>query len=257
MADIVGVPGAYPLRPGGTWDSRSGTATNQRWRCSTREIALAVVGQLRLAGISSSYEPEGEGPSYIVTARMGDNNDATSKDLELQEVWDVEGSDLEKSIWAHPKTAQLMADFLSGGIPTDTYVKVKQDILGLADGSLNLNQVQWFPDATPLAKQLIRAVVLGVDSYQVSQYVVTRTRTYARGATIDPKIQENVGSIFTAASFLTNETPPTWVQALIPTSGYWKKQTPKGRDQSDGKVVVVSEWWYAESYDPYLYSNPI
>lgn len=249
MATHVGTHDLITLQPRERWTPRGGRVTEPRTKMLNTSVA-AFTANLRDQGYSYEVEPLGESPFSIVTT-LSVQEDATETTI-LADLWELDGNDLEKSIWELPKVKEQMEAITDIG----DRAAVRNGIEAIVRGGV---EYSW-SDASSFSRDvydgLIKSLIAGVEAFPVSTYVLRRTITLPARTTLAPAFEYS-NKIFTSASLVAYETtiPSNLVSAL--PAGYWQKKTPTAAQQSDGRWVYRVEYWWAQEFDEFLYETAI
>jgi hypothetical protein len=216
---------------------------------------------LRANGYAYEVEPLGESPYSIVTT-LAVEPDATA-DTILNDLWELDGNDLEKDYWSAPAVNAWLGDLnltqranvraiveryvREGGKETEF-----RDDVSIALGGDGLPIVS--PASDAILDLIVSDLVAGTQSFAVSAYVLRRSITVPAGTNIGPSFS-NANRIFTSAQLVSVEpTIPLNLRATLP-DGYWQKKTPSASQQPDGRWVYRVEYWWAEEYSTMLYET--
>ena len=249
MPTHVGTYDLITLQPRERWTPRGGRVTEPRTKMLNTSVAT-FTATLRSNGYAYEVEPLGESPFSIVTT-LAVQEDATDTTV-LADLWELDGNDLEKSIWELPKVKQQMEAITD---LTDR-ATVRNDIEGIVRGEV---EYSW-SDASSFSRDvydgLIKSLIAGVEAFPVSTYVLRRTITLPSNTALAPAFQYS-NQIFTTASLVGYETTiPSNLRSALPV-GYWQKKTPTAAQQSDGRWVYRVEYWWAAEFDEFLYETAI
>lgn len=260
MAQHQGTYDAISLQPAQRWTPRGGFITNPRTKLLNTSVA-SFTASLRANGYAYEVEPLGESPYSIVTT-LAVEPDATA-DTILNDLWELDGNDLEKDYWNAPS----VKEFLSVGNSlqkadvkriVETFVREGGDVddmtrevaRALTVGARNTLTAE--EDA--ILNLIVADLVAGTQSFAVATYVLRRTVTVPAGTTLAPSFG-NANKIFTSAQLVATETTiPLNLRASLP-DGYWQKKTPTASQQPDGRWVYRVEYWWAEEYSTMLYET--
>lgn len=249
MPTHVGTYDLITLQPRERWTPRGGRVTEPRTKMLNTSVA-AFTATLRSNGYAYEVEPLGESPFSIVTT-LAVQEDATDTTI-LADLWELDGNDLEKSIWELPKVKEQMEAITD---LTDR-ATVRNDIEAIVRGEV---EYSW-SDASSFSRDvydgLIKSLIAGVEAFPVSTYVLRRTITLPSNTALAPAFQYS-NQIFTTASLVGYETTiPANLTSALPV-GYWQKKTPTAAQQSDGRWVYRVEYWWAAEFDEFLYEAAI
>lgn len=245
MPTHVGTYDLITLTPRERWTPRGGRVTEPRTKMLNTSVA-AFTATLRSNGYAYEVEPLGESPFSIVTT-LAVQEDATDTTI-LADLWELDGNDLEKSIWELPKVKEQMEAITD---LTDR-ATVRNDIEAIVRGEV---EYSW-SDASSFSRDvydgLIKSLIAGVEAFPVSTYVLRRTITLPSNTALAPAFQYS-NQIFTTASLVGYETTiPANLRTALPV-GYWQKKTPTAAQQNDGRWVYRVEYWWAAEFDEFLY----
>lgn len=245
MATHVGTYDGIALQPRERWTPRTGRVTEPRTKLLNASVA-AHTASLRAAGYSYEVEPLGESPYSIVTT-LAVAEDATPTTI-LADLWEIDGNDLEKSIWELPAVKTQMERTTDLEERARIRYNIEQFVKGEAtDGATTPANFD-----SSVYTALIKSLLSGVESFPVSTYVLRRTITVPAGTTLSP-VFTNSNRIYTTAALLAFETTiPSNLRSDLP-GGFWQKKTPTAGQQSDGRWQYRVEYWYAEDFDEFIY----
>lgn len=196
----------------------------------------------------SEYSVEDEGDLVIVravyTADIPERIGNPSDDGLLDRSWELEGDDLEMSLWGHPKIIAATA-----GDTTSEAVALRVLVDKLLTG-----EVTEIPGTTDL-DELVKRLANGTESYLESRFVLRKVETVRKNSSIRPSFT-NVNRVFTYAALLSSE-PSLSYENLIQASGLtslsWLKGTPRVRPTQDGLWQVEQEYKGAQQWDSWIY----
>lgn len=260
MAQHQGTYDAISLQPAQRWTPRGGFITNPRTKLLNTSVA-SFTASLRANGYAYEVEPLGESPYSIVTT-LAVEPDATS-DTILNDLWELDGNDLEKDYWSAPAVEAWLAALdltqranvrsiveryvREGGDQSDFENEVAGALAGGAGTGLN-------PSDKAILDLIVSDLAAGTQSYAIAAYVLRRSVTVPAGTTLAPSFG-NANKIFTSAQLVATETTiPLNLRASLP-DGYWQKKTPTASQQPDGRWVYRVEYWWAEEYSTMLYET--
>ena len=260
MAQHQGTYDAISLQPAQRWTPRGGFITNPRTKLRNTSVA-SFTASLRANGYAYEVEPLGESPYSIVTT-LAVEPEATA-DTILNDLWELDGNDLEKDYWSAPAVEGWLAALdltqranvraiveryvREGGDQSDFENEVAGALAGGAGTGLN-------PSDKAILDLIVSDLAAGTQSYAIAAYVLRRTVTVPAGTTLAPSFG-NANKIFTSAQLVATETTiPLNLRASLP-DGYWQKKTPTASQQPDGRWVYRVEYWWAEEYSTMLYET--
>lgn len=260
MAQHQGTYDAISLQPAQRWTPRGGFITNPRTKLLNTSVA-SFTASLRANGYAYEVEPLGESPYSIVTT-LAVEPDATA-DTILNDLWELDGNDLEKDYWSAPAVEGWLAALdltqranvraiveryvREGGDQSDFENEVAGALAGGAGTGLN-------PSDKAILDLIVSDLAAGTQSYAIAAYVLRRSVTVPAGTTLAPSFG-NANKIFTSAQLVATETTiPLNLRASLP-DGYWQKKTPTASQQPDGRWVYRVEYWWAEEYSTMLYET--
>lgn len=260
MAQHQGTYDAISLQPAQRWTPRGGFITNPRTKLLNTSVA-SFTASLRANGYAYEVEPLGESPYSIVTT-LAVEPDATA-DTILNDLWELDGNDLEKDYWSAPAVEGWLAALdltqranvraiveryvREGGDQSDFENEVAGALAGGAGTGLN-------PSDKAILDLIVSDLAAGTQSYAIAAYVLRRSVTVPAGTTLAPSFG-NANKIFTSAQLVATETTiPLNLRVALP-DGYWQKKTPTASQQPDGRWVYRVEYWWAEEYSTMLYET--
>lgn len=260
MAQHQGTYDAISLQPAQRWTPRGGFITNPRTKILNTSVA-SFTASLRANGYAYEVEPLGESPYSIVTT-LAVEPDATA-DTILNDLWELDGNDLEKDYWSAPTVEAWLAALdltqranvraiveryvREGGDQSDFENEVAGALAGGAGTGLN-------PSDKAILDLIVSDLAAGTQSYAIAAYVLRRSVTVPAGTTLAPSFG-NANKIFTSAQLVATETTiPLNLRVALP-DGYWQKKTPTASQQPDGRWVYRVEYWWAEEYSTMLYET--
>jgi hypothetical protein len=264
-----------PRLPG--WDPRTGSSYQRRWQGTPTAVA-AQAAALQAAGIKYQIEePHGEGSYQIVTGYYN-ADEAQPAGEAIADNWDLDGEDLEKTLWEHPKTVAIFEAItaFNSGTPElasrdRAYLRSWCEAAARNDPDPPLGYGGSDPATEPgiitkaafigvtsptnvaNLKLLIRDLAAGTEAWSISRYVLRHTLTVPWGSTIRPAYT-NVGKMMTTSSLIATEHPSLFLLDDLP-AGYWLKRTPKVTQSGPGRWNIIQEWWHADAFSPFIYDN--
>jgi hypothetical protein len=261
MAQHQGTYDAISLQPAQRWTPRGGFITNPRTKLLNTSVA-SFTASLRANGYAYEVEPLGESPYSIVTT-LAVEPDATA-DTILNDLWELDGNDLEKDYWSAPK---IKNDWL-GGIDLTQQAAVRalverwvreggdqtefENSVEVIIGGGPVQSIS--PENKAILDLVVSDLAAGTQSYAIAAYVLRRSVTVPAGTTLAPSFG-NANKIFTSAQLVATETTiPLNLRSALP-DGYWQKKTPTASQQPDGRWVYRVEYWWAEEYSTMLYET--
>lgn len=245
MAKHIGTYSGIALQPRQRWSPRNGLLSEPRTKLLNSAVA-SYTAALRANGYAYEVEPIGESPHSIVTTLNVD--EGSGPETILNDLWELDGNDMEKSIWELPKIRRELEKTLD--VWERAQVRANIEALVRGDSEDGATTPSNFDPAVYTG--LISSLISGVEAFPISTYVLRRTLTLPALTTLAPGFA-NSNRIYTTAQLLAFETSiPTNLGNTLPT-GYWQKKTPTASQQSDGRWVYRVEYWWAEEYDPFIY----
>jgi hypothetical protein len=266
-----------PRLPG--WDPRTGSSYQRRWQGTPTAVA-AQASALQAAGIRYQIEePHGEGSYQIVTGYYNAPEDQAPGEA-LSDNWDLDGEDLEKNLWEHPKAVAIFDAIKAFNVSTPEltsrdcgYLRswceaaarndpdppngfggtapATEDLIITKAGAMGVT------GTTNVAnlRALIRELAAGTDAWPISRYVLRHTLTVAWGSSIRPAYT-NVGRMISTQSLIATERPSFFLLDDLP-AGYWLKRTPKVTQSGPGRWSVIQEWWHADAFSEFIYGTAV
>lgn len=158
--------------------------------------------------------------------------------------WELDGNDLEKSLWQKPSVVAAFDSLTSEEAAIAR--RVIEDLLS-GEGTAYPANVELGLLATRL--------VAGVEAWPVSQYVLRRTVTVRRNTSLSA-IHTNVNRVFDYTG-ITAAEPSLAADGVIAASDlthlHWLKRTPRVGNASKGLRLIVYEYWGAEEWDDWIH----
>ena len=250
MSQFYGHNGYAELKPASSWDPRRGWTIIRRYKGVQAAIdALAVT--LINAGVRFSREVMPDGGYHILNATYGAEETQPPNEA-LSDQWDLDGNDIEKSLWLKPSVKALFDPLLENGFPGNQWVEVRRDIQSLVAGDKLPSGIAWFADASEFTKRFVADLLRGVDSYHSSEWVLRRRQVIARNSIIKPS-NTYVNMIFlTTAKLMAVEGVPSNLPFTLP-NGVWLKKSPKRSQIAADKWEISQEYWWADDYSTIAY----
>ena len=266
----IGSTTAQLLKAEQSYDPKQGWKTTLRYR-GIASALTSLADSLAYAGASIRIDPESDSHNYFVlsatfgVSEYGSTTPPEDTDLTpLSDNWELEGNDLEKSVWELPtikdQLAIMHAATGEGINGFQLLTEFRKDVNDLVNGTMEDPGAD--PNAiipvgiglnTALLAQWIKELCMGVESFIVSQWVLRRTREIAPNCRIKPSMT-NVMRVFTTAQLGKVNSIPSVIKFDLP-SGYWLKKSPRVTGPSDdGNWTITEEWWHSDSYSSLLYS---
>ncbi len=249
MATHTGTYNFISLTPRERWTPRGGRVSEPRTKMLNTSVA-SFTASLRSNGYAYEVEPLGESPFSIVTT-LAVQEDATETTV-LADLWELDGNDLEKSIWELPKVKTEINKTTDLTERSAIRYNIEQFVRG--EGTEGATTPANFDPEVYTA--LLKSLISGVESFPVSTYVLRRTITLPANTALAPAFDYS-NQIFTTTTLLNYETTiPGNLKNTLP-AGYWQKKTPTAAQQSDGRWVYRVEYWWAEEFDEFLYETAL
>lgn len=222
-------------------------------------------------GYTGTAEPREGNPlteiQYEVQA--GSGGGTTTPETVISDIYELVGNDIEKSLWELP---YVKAEFfrLTG---VDYYEKaafIKRMVEDKIRGSLtttdnNGTEISLLPDAIfrghfsalglnpEVFVGLIASFASGVEAFPKAHFVLRRTRKLPPITNLTPSINL-ANKIFTKVQLVSLLNPPATIKFSIP-DGYWQYKTPSMTQQTDGTWQLNEEFWWADAFDPFVYTQ--
>lgn len=251
------------------WDPRTGYSIVQRWRGTPDSVAIKQA-ELFSLGVRHSVTNEDEGGYQIIRGYYGatETHDPAEP---LSDDWSLVGNQLDKSIWTLPKVATELDKFGSSFINAALLRKYVEEYLRgettTTDASgtevdLDLTFIQSFATtnapgfSTTVLDGLMKALARGVETKQISQFVLRRVLIIPENSTIVP-FYDYVNEVLTTTELSTGTDPgagtiPATIKFTLPP-GVWVKQTPTVERAASNKWQITQEWWHADAVEPFIY----
>lgn len=233
------------------WRQSTGNFTTRTWEGPTSTLASFLLNQLP-KGSLISYEKEFNGITAKVVAEYqapqpGNGLGQTTEPGLIERYWELDGNDLELSLWRKPDVvAQL------DGLSQSEIALVRGRIEGLVAGTATESVP--YSGNEPLYL-LEKALSRGIESFEVSQYVLRRTETVYRNTNLYPNY-EKIGYQFTYPAIIAAE-PSLVTDNLIKAAKLekviWVKRTPKVRRSAKNIWEITLEYWGADQWNEWLH----
>jgi hypothetical protein len=240
-----------------TFDPLNGWIIRRPFRGTPPQMALL---RQELQNQKVRYEDEQSDGGYETVWAVFGAEATQPEQQELVNAWDLDGNDVEKDIWYHPKVVGLFFGGLAlndpplldqDGCPTDVYVQHKRDLDDLIAGTKVPSDLAWWPRAFITTKKFVRALLRGVTAYPVSEFVLRNTLRVA--ANYSPKLAyDHVHKVFTTPTIKAKYSIPGTIKFVLP-EGFWMEKTPRIQQRTGAQWELVREWIHAETYDDFLY----
>lgn len=239
----------FLLQPGGRAGWRQGVGAYEEYTWEGPTSALVTFLSSGLPGGFIDYSREYDGELTIVrasysTGQVDGGIGTPETDGLLDTVWEMDGNDLEKSLWEVPA---VLAD--TGGMSFADLAAVRDKV----ERILNGEEIEAFSEASLNA--LVARLARGQEAFTVSQYVLRKRLTLRPNATILPAYT-NIGRVFNSTAIASAE-PTLATTNLIGASGLsaikWLKRTPRVAQTTSGLWEMEQEYWGADEWDSWLY----
>lgn len=237
--------------------------------------------KLRDAGIEHEMEREPGKFATITATYNGDENQDPNTPLSDQWILDI--NELEKNIWELPAIVNEFAKAMSsahppifpGGPPLTIQesayaaAQVKRDLKSIIAGEVIEHDGTFLTLAEVLATagvlgmnqtllyQFVQDLVKGVESFEIDQYVIRRTRVVTEDTAINA-LDQNIRRMIKTASMLSLEKAPATFPVIgkLP-DGYWLKKRPKAEPASAGRWTIHQEYWHSDDFSRLIYGDPL
>lgn len=231
------------------WDISAGAVVDRTWEGPKVGLATFIASTLP-AGYSRIEIEDDDDLVVLVATYPSSTTDGIGgtepEDGLVQRWWELDGNDLEKSLWDHPKVRAYTDDYDVAEIAA-MRAKYEEIMAGTATSS-------WTDADVAIAMEKIAK---GIEAYTVSQYVLRKTEIVRTGASLAAS-HANVNKIF-GYSALTAAEPSLagydLVAAASLTGLFWLKRTPDVRPTQNGLYEIVTEYWGAEEWDSWIYET--
>jgi len=251
------------LDPDYRWDPQSGLTVTRKWKGAKADI-IAQEPFMRSRGMQTDVEHDEEGGWSILRAT---GIPESHGDGELTTVWTLDGNDLEKSIWEHPKISRQLALITD----PDKAITLRQMIEAFISGTtvVDDNEEEFKPTQAEILQfasdigvgfdtfvlsEFLGALARGVEAFTVSQYVLRREIVVPRYTNIRPAYSY-VGQLLYTRTMASFENIPDDLGFDLP-DGIWLKRTPTRTLVAIDKWQITQEWWHADDYDKFSYGDP-
>jgi hypothetical protein len=243
--DFTELPGEFQFDP------RTGVKITQRFRGTPGPMAALVQG-FRNSKSRYMQTQAPNGGHWYAEAYLG--AEATQPaNQPLADLWDLDGNDIERTLWSHPKTQSMMASFYKNGAPSPTGIKFANNLQAVIDGTLSIDNFPFYPTDPTYVLPFLDAMLNGQDAYYSSEWVLRRRLVIGLNSTIRPS-QANINKVFpTTESLQTLEEVPNLPFDL--PEGMWLKKSPHFQQIDADKWQILQEWWWGLEYSEYSYDQ--
>jgi hypothetical protein len=232
-----------PRRSG--WSLSTGGTQTQRWEGPTSTKATFLAGLSTVGLVGYQVEEDGELTTIDVTYATTASGSAPGSDGKIEDYWELEGNDIEKSLWELPKVVAVTKDYTTAQLVT--LRKQVEDILSGVDGAAEP------PNAT--VADMVKRLARGTEAFSKSAHVVRHTLTVTRASTL-LAAHTNVNKRFTYSQLTTAE-PSLASAGLIDAAGLtalvWLKRSPRVRAVDSGLWELEQEYWGGDDIDTWIY----
>ena len=230
------------------WDVANGAVIDRTWEGPTSGLATFISGTLPAGYNSINIEDDTE--MCTVVAQYKDSSTdgigEASADGLVQRWWELDGNDLEKSIWEHPTVTAVTSSY-----DTTQLAAMRAHLETILDGTATSSWAD--ADVSAAMDRIAR----GVEAFSVSQYVLRKTEVVRAGTSLSAS-HSNTNKIF-SYSALSSAEPSLAGYDLVAAAGLsalvWLKRTPDVRPTSNGLYEITTEYWGADSWDTWLYET--
>lgn len=273
------------------WDPRAGTSYQRRWQGPPAAVATQA-GLLKAAGIKYQIEePHGNGSYQLVTGYFT-ADEAQPPGEAIADNWDLDGEDLEKSLWEHPKTLAIFTQ-IKANAPQPEWggqncARLKSWIESLARNEAEAPPWYWPSPATSGAvteqgilnrmktgnpgsttgsssdfgaelnstlQANLRLLVRDIAAGVESWPVSRYVLRHTLTVALGTTIRPNyvnVGEMSSSSALVSDEALSFFLLDVLP-EGYWLKRTPRTTQTGPGRWNIVQEWWHADAYSAFIY----
>ena len=236
------------------WDAASGALRIRRWEGPTSGLQDFIL--YTLPGAWHRFEIDDDGELATIVAYYAvagtDGVGSVSEDGLVTRWWELDGNDLEKSLWAHPKMrarTKLYSVAQMGAL--------RQHLEDILDGTATGPFVDPIDSGNTDAEELVFLMSTGVEAFTVSQFVLRKTEVVRSGTTLRP-VHANANKIFSYAALIDAEPSLAdydLVKASDLTDLFWLKRTADVRPTQNGMYEIIIEYWAAEEWSDKLYDR--
>lgn len=260
------------------WDGQNGQQLESRWR-GTRANLEAKAFELMFAGGVRNWRlsPETDPWWQLSVIYQGDGLYTGQSVTGLSTVWSVESLEFQHDAWLHPRILAEWAK-LTGTAEekmvaqnrvttvVNAFLKSNRNVLLFydTDGTLISSEkatldvvvsdiTGYGMSATPFL-ELMDSLSKQHTSFNVSSVALRKVVTATKGAIFKADLV-GINAVYKTATLEAAESIPATIKFSLPTSGSWLKKGPKCEQQSNGTWIITQEWWYADSWDTFLYGE--
>lgn len=236
------------------WDYSSGAMKVRRWEGPTSALATFIAGSL--PGGWHRFEIDDDSELATITVYYAvagtDGVGEESGDGLVGRWWELDGNDLEKSLWSHPK---MLARTRLYSVAQMAALRLHlEEIL---DGTATGPFVDPIDAANTDAEELVYLMSTGVEAFTVSQYVLRKTEIVREGTSLSAS-HSNVNKVFDYTALTTAEPSLAdydLVASADLTALVWLKRTPDVRPTQNSLYEIITEYWGAEEWDTLIYET--
>lgn len=242
-----------PQRRG--WDDTAGAQIFRTWEGPTSGLATFISGTLPAGYSKIDIEDDSEFCEVVAqyAAPGTDGIGGVETDGLVQRWWELDGNDIEKSLWNHPKVLAR----------TSVYDAVQMASLRahFEEVMAGTATTSWAdPDGVSTAvNTAMLKLAQGIEAFSVSQYVLRKTEIVRTGTSLAAS-HSNVNRIFSYAALTAAESTLAGYD-LVAAAGLtgleWLKRTPDVRPTQNGLYEIVTEYWGADEWDSWIYDTAV
>lgn len=243
---VHGTAGVIELKGRSGWRQTGGAFQERVWEVPTGRLAFFQSQTLPTGYTDISYEQDEDLTIVraVFSAATADQIGNPADDGLIERHWELDGDDLETSLWAHPKIVAATAG--------DTTLESAQ-LRSLIEKILS-GEVTEIPGTTDI-DELVKRLAKGIEVFQESKFVLRKVETVRKGTSIRPSFA-NLNRSFGYTALLAAE-PSLASENIIQASGLtalkWLKGAPQVAPTQDGLWQINQEYKGADQWDTWIY----
>lgn len=244
---IHGSAGVLEQRGRRGWRQSGGAFQERVWEVPTG-LLNTFESSILPAGYSDiSYEGDDDLTivRVVYAAASADQLGNPTSDGLVDRRWELDGEDLEKSVWQHPG--------VQAATPNQTIaqaVTLRNDVERVLSGEATWTNTG-FSDVDNMVLRLVR----GIEGFLTSSFVLRKVEVVRRTASIRPAFT-NLNRVFTYTGLLAAE-PTLTSEGLLQAAGLtdlkWLKRAPRVNPTQNGLWEITQEYQGGDAFDSWLY----
>ena len=244
---VHGTAGVLELKGRSGWRQSGGAFQERVWEVPTGRLAFFQTQQLPTGYTDISYEQDEDLTIVraVYSAATAEQIGNPADDGLVDRRWELDGEDLEKSVWQQPGVMTATA-----GQTIQQAITLRNDVEKVLAGEQSWTNTG-FTDVDSMVVRLAR----GIEGFLTSSFVLRKIEVVRRNASIRPAFT-NLNRVFTYTGLLAAE-PTLGSENLLQSSGLttlkWLKRAPRVNPTQSGLWEITQEYQGAEAFDSWLY----